>query len=202
VAKLAKGVARAVTALGQNSVAVGQFSGPAQFPATGGPAIANALTQELDKLGVSVKRRARLGVKGDFRNVKDEESGRLAARIEAVLTEADGKQRLQMARLVFGPESLTALFGLSTDLATVQDPIALDKQLEASLKQPRIHLAESRIATTAESPFALEVLIQSPMGFVARSAVEQEGLAFVEIARGEVYAVRLVNNSEHKRRSI
>src|SRR5436190_15374420 len=59
---------------GQDAIAVGDFRGPAKLAASAGPAISKALTDELKKLDVAVKRRADLEVNGDYRDVEDQKT--------------------------------------------------------------------------------------------------------------------------------
>src|SRR5262249_48656142 len=66
LAAVAKGIAEAVKGLGHDTVAVGEFTGPAQLATSSGPVIAKTLAEELPKNGVAVKRVAPIGVKGEF----------------------------------------------------------------------------------------------------------------------------------------
>src|SRR5437764_10200024 len=66
LAAIAKGIAEAVKSLGHEAIAVGEFTGPAQLAASGGPVITKTLTEELPKQGLEVKRVATVGVKGEF----------------------------------------------------------------------------------------------------------------------------------------
>src|SRR5215218_8434236 len=87
LAAVAKGIAEAVKGLGHDAIAVGEFTGPAQLAASGGPVITKTLTEELPKHGLTVKRVATVGVKGEFEDVKDKQSGLLAARIKGAVTD-------------------------------------------------------------------------------------------------------------------
>src|SRR5258707_590548 len=69
LAAVAKGIAEAVKGLGHESVAVGDFTGPAQLAASGGPVITKTLAEEIAKNGLSVKRVAPIGIKGEFEDV-------------------------------------------------------------------------------------------------------------------------------------
>jgi hypothetical protein len=51
---------------GADSIALGEFTGPANFPTSAGPDIKQMLTEELKKVGVEVKVRAKFGVKGSY----------------------------------------------------------------------------------------------------------------------------------------
>src|SRR5262249_16614343 len=114
---VAQGIAEAVKSLGHESIAVGEFTGPAQLASSGGPVITKTLTEELTKHGVSVKRTAPVGVKGEFDDVKDKQTGLLAARIKGTVTDRAGKVLFTFSRGVFGEKIVSALFGATAKLA-------------------------------------------------------------------------------------
>src|SRR5262245_36623397 len=91
LAAIAKGIATALKGLGHDSVAVGEFTGPAQLATSSGPCITKMLSEELPKNGVAVKRVASIGVKGEFEDVKDKETGLLAVRIKGTVTDRAGQ---------------------------------------------------------------------------------------------------------------
>src|SRR5262249_9804953 len=101
LAAVAKGIAEAVKGLGHQAIAVGEFTGPAQLAASGGPVIAKTLAEELPKQGLAVKRVAPVGVKGEFEDVKDKQSGLLAARIKGAVTDRSGQVLFTFSRGVF-----------------------------------------------------------------------------------------------------
>src|SRR5262245_34611320 len=116
LAAVAKGIAEAVKGLGHEAIAVGEFTGPAQLAASGGPAIAKVLAEELPKNGLAVKRVATVGVKGEFEDVKDKQSGLLAARIKGAVTDRTGQVLFTFSRGVFGDNVVAALFGTTAKL--------------------------------------------------------------------------------------
>ena len=91
LATVAKGIAEAVKGLGHEAIAVGEFTGPGSLAASGGPAITKTLAEELPKQGVAVRSAAPVGVRGEFEDVKDQQSGLLAARIKGAVTDRSGR---------------------------------------------------------------------------------------------------------------
>src|SRR4029079_15662533 len=91
LATIAKGIAEAVKALGHDTIAVGEFTVPAQLAASGGPVIVKTLAEELPKQGVTRNRVSTVGVRGEFEDVKDKQSGLLAARIKGAVTDRSGQ---------------------------------------------------------------------------------------------------------------
>src|SRR5947209_8150569 len=63
---VAKNIKKFLDGRMEEAIAIGQFSGPASFPTSSGPAIVQTLTEELKKLGVTVKQRAKFGIKGEY----------------------------------------------------------------------------------------------------------------------------------------
>jgi hypothetical protein len=200
LAVVADGLAKAVKAFGHDAIAVGEFTGPPQLPTSGGPVIAQTLIEELNKKGLTVKRVAAVGVKGEYRDVKDKETGLLAAQIKGTVTDRTGKVLFTFSRGVFGDALLASLFGTTTPLPPGHDVRDRSRDLETSLDQPGVHVAGTRVSTSATSPFAVEILVAPYAGAAlkARAAKVEDGLAFVSIKRGEVYGVRLINKSDYE----
>jgi hypothetical protein len=197
LAAVAKGIAEAVKGLGHETIAVGEFTGPAQLASSGGPVITKTLTEELPKNGLTVKRVAAVGVKGEFEDVKDKQSGLLAARIKGTVTDRSGQVLFTFSRGVFSETVLAALFGTTAKLPTDLPPAERNSELEKSLDKPKVFVQGSRVSAAADSPYAVEVWAAPQPGgkYQPRSAGVQDGLAFVPLRRGEVFGVRLVNKS-------
>src|SRR5262249_47361419 len=154
------------------------------------------LADELKKLEVRVERRAKYEVKGDYTDIVDSESKQLAAKLTFRVLDRSGKQITELERAVFGDATLPALFGLTADLPADRDASVRRKKLEDAIDHPHPELKQTRIAAAAGSPYAVEILVKRPDGtFAPRAPEEKDGLAFVEIKRGEVYRVRLLNDS-------
>lgn len=181
---------------GRDAVSIGQFTGPPQLDSTAGPGIAKAVTDALKEMGVTVKRRAELGVEGKFRDVKDAESKRLAAEISVQIVDRRGKVHDQFARGVFGDETLAALFGATAEIPPDSTGPERSDILEQALDNPSVHLDGTKISASEKSKFAIEILFKQGDEYVARPAVDEDGLAFVPLERNELYAVRLINNSD------
>jgi hypothetical protein len=69
------------------------------------------------------------------------------------------------------------------------------QQLHDALGKPEVHLRESEIRPTKDSPYAIELLVKDGKEYRPRKAIDEKGQAFVKIDRDEVYAVRLINDS-------
>jgi len=196
---IATGIAEAVKGLGHEAITVGEFTGPTQLVASGGPVIVKTLSEELPKQGVAVKQGASVGIKGEFEDVKDKQSGLLAARIKGTVTDRSGQVLFTFSRGVFSETALAALFGATAKLPTDLPPAERNAELEKSLDNPKAHVQGSRVSAAADSPYAVEILAAPQRGanYQPQSATVQNGQAFVPLRRGEVFGVRLINKSPH-----
>jgi hypothetical protein len=196
---VAKGIAEAVQGLGHEAIAVGEFTGPAQLAASGGPVITKTFAEELAKHGLAVKRVATIGVKGEFEDVKDKQSGLLAARIKGAVTDRSGQVLFTFSRGVFGEKVLAALFGTTAKLPADLPPAERNAELEKSLDKPRALVKGARVSASTDSPYAIEVWAAPRPGakYAPKQAALQDGLAIVSLSRDEVFAVRLINQSPH-----
>lgn len=188
----------------QTAISVGDFTSPPQMAARGGPAIALALADGLKQRGINVKRRADWGIKGEYRLVEDQDKGVPTAQVRAQVLDSSGEVRRNFFHDLCAGEipqpkreaTLVGLFGASVELPTDKGPTARNRLLKASFDKPAISIRDSRIAVNPDSPYAIEIWVSQETKMAPRTAAEQEGLAFVPIRRGEVFAVNLINDSD------
>ena len=212
MAELAKQVEGVVKDRG-NVIQVGDFvakGNAARQAATGGTAIAKALLDQLTKRGVNVSRTAELLVSGEFRDVTDKDSKTTALQIKAKIEDRRGEPVVELdSRGLFSLTTIAALVGLTT----VTPPAASHEQAEKRLDQALDKIQSPRLAGTritpvqdgATLPYSIEILVGPDPGqakpdlknYAPRAAtLDQDGLAFLTIRRGEVYAVKVNNDSK------
>lgn len=193
---------------GESNVAIGQFSGPSNFPTSGGPGIAHILGEELGKKGVQIKTRAKFGIKGAYRLTEmpaqdpdDARLGRkvLATEIEAQVVDQFDKPlgNISLKRQIKGEQTVFHLTGIPAAMPTHGNQTTereRDDSLRKNLDDPKCDIQGSIIRTKASSPYAVEILVMDH----GRAAENKDGLPFVSIKRGEEYAVRLINESPHE----
>jgi hypothetical protein len=198
LAVVARGIAEAVKGLGHQAIAVGEFTGPAQLAASGGPAIAKTLAEELAKNKVTVNRDASVGVKGEFEDVKDKQSGLIAARIKGAVTDRSGQVLFTFSRGVFSETVLAALFGTTAKLPADLPPAERNAEVEKSLDAPKVTVRGPRVSAAEDSPYAVEVWVAPRRGgqYAPRDATAKGGRAFVPLNQGEVFGVKLINKSK------
>lgn len=197
VAEAAKGIADFLKQKGEEKIAVGQFTGPSKMPSSSGPAIVKGLTDELTTLGITVSRRAKLEVKGDYLAVVDETKRGPAALLHGRILDPAGKVLFEFEKGFSNEATVTEMFGLTVTLPPDEAPRERKKRLRESIDEPQTNFAETRILTGPESPYEMEVLISTPTGYVPRAPTNDDGLAFVDIKKEESYAVRIYNKSPY-----
>lgn len=200
LARVATTVKKALDGKGEDSVAVGQFTGPAHIPTSAGPSIAQILSEELKKSGLTVKQRANFTVEGRYRDVIDSESKLLAAQLKVKLLDRQDEVVIEIDQGVFGDATIPTLFGLTTQLPPGGSNKARSEAIIEAIDKPKTAITNTRISAGAGSPFAIELLVKPNAAGTpeARAAQDKDGLAFVPIARGEVYQVKLINDADHE----
>lgn len=200
LARVAADVKKTLDGKGEDSVAVGQFTGPAHIPTSAGPAIAQVVTEELKKVGLDVKQRANFTVEGRYRDVVDAESKLLAAQLKVRVLDRQDEVVIELQYGIFGDATVPTLFGLTAELPPNAGPKARSEALTQAIDKPSTAISNTRIAAGPGSPFAMEVLVKPNSSATPqpRGAEEKDGLAFVPISRGESYQVRLINDSDHE----
>jgi hypothetical protein len=202
MAELAVDIGKTLREQGLESIAVKTFDGPAGTSASS--RIAQALTEQLQantKLNVTTAAGS-WSVAGEYFAEMNPSSGKLEVFIESTLKNQRGREQARLLTPIITDEQETlTLFGVSADLPTQVTPAqaAENKTVEAvraetvvaAIDKPQIFVNEGIIKAGSESPYGIEVLI----GGQPVPADIREGTAFVDIQREQIYAVRLINNS-------
>src|SRR5262249_55501971 len=155
--------------------------------------VAKALSDALKKQKVKVENKAALTVEGDFSDFNDDQSGRLAVRLNVRIKNSSGKVALEFARAIFpkdaNDKTIEELLGVSTSAPANASAEQRDDLIRASLKDPTATIVGTRVMARPKRPFAVEVLVKSGDDFVAKTPEAIQGRAFVSLDRKDVYAV-------------
>lgn len=201
VAKRVKGVC---TKGNYTLVGVGDFSGGASVTGSSGPEIQTKLAEALEKEGLKVvKDEFHVELEGKYEPAKEPTTGLQGVRMTVRVTQASSGDDLdKIVRFVFGAESVPKLLGLSVTTKPDDDAQTQSKKFEDALKKqekgtPQGSVAGSVIKAASDSPYAIELLVKKDGKLAPRNAeFAARGLPFVAIEKNEVYAVRLVNESD------
>ncbi len=105
-----------------------------------------------------------------------------------------GNLLIDLERDVEGEAAILIALGLPASLPPGGTELQRDREVRKRVFDPKSVINGSIIQSKAGSPYAIEILVNG----TAKSAKDDEGLAFVKIKRGETYAVRLINKSPHE----
>jgi hypothetical protein len=185
----------------QEAVAIGEFTGPAQLDSNAGPGLQQVLTEELKALKVDIRTKADLSVKGRYAKIEDRASpGLIAVKVTVQVLDRNDEEKSKFSALIRGSADIARLLGLTVSLPPHDEPgagKARNQELDRRAEKPQVHIAGARVSASAKSPYAVELLVKAaPHGEAQpRAARLDDGQAFVDIQRGEIYEVRLHNNT-------
>ncbi|HEX3146581.1 MAG TPA: hypothetical protein VHR66_00670 [Gemmataceae bacterium] len=213
LASLAHKIAEVVQEEGQSSIAVGEFTGPAQFTSNYGAGVHQLLIEELEatKKGI-VRAESVLSVKGDYEYLQGGDLN--VIEVSVTIKKNNGEKVGALSKkLMDDPvrikdsEVIAAMTGRTMHLPPAAPQKDLNEKIKEEVKKPTFARTGSRIATTADCPFSIEILVapkeHAPAELsgwskvAAREATDEAGQPFVDIRRDEVYAVRVTNASKH-----
>lgn len=194
-------------------VTVGQFSPTGLPDSNTGPGIEETLTKELEILSPgSVRANAKFEVKGDYAFVRSRKSPELKEiKILVRLIDKEFGDEIANSRIT------TILTGTNSIAETLQLTAMLDpdgskeernKALDDTLKHPSVHIHgknNTQISSSPRSEYAVEMLVKPLMNHKShqakpRSATDtlKNGFAFVGIEKGELFEVKVYNNSDRE----
>jgi hypothetical protein len=202
VAAHAKDIKAFLDGRDEDAISVGAFTGPANIPTSSGPSIAQLFTEELKKLKVNVKTRAKLGITGQYRPADDQDADKnkiVAVEIKGSIQDAFGKVYNTFTFKVKTETGFAEMMGVSVDLQAKDvrnKPEKRAEKLKEAIQDPMI-VKETGSTTilkaSAESPYAMEILC----GGKGRDIKSENDLSFVDIAKEETYVVKLYNKSKY-----
>lgn len=194
-------------------IAIGAFSGPATFPTSSGPGVAQILKEELEARGIQVRRRAEFGLSGNFSLAELQvpsvanpavNDNFLAVRVTVRMADAFGASLAVFAANGRQPapstsfdvrdeETITQLVGLTGSVDPSAGPPQRNQQLREQVESESAgDLRGTELFADAQSPYGVEILVNK----ASRPIRFEEGLAFVPLKREETYTVRLINRSK------
>jgi hypothetical protein len=195
--ELSQKIAKFLAGRGVNEIAVGGFTGPSGTSASAGPWFERILIEELETLKIQVKNRAGLEVKGDYRDVLDNNRQVLALRLMATVLDRSGAVILTADSLIDDRNILAQVLGINkTDFGDGRTPKQESEILLALLDKPSVAIHNARIQSDAKSKYAIEIHVKEQGRFIPREPSKEQGRAFVPIKRSDVFAVKLINDSD------
>jgi hypothetical protein len=197
LAEMSQQIAKLLKGRDEDSIAVGAFTGPSRASSSSGPGIKKILIEELQKQGIRVQARAKLEVKGDYLDVLDKDSQLLALRIKASVLDRQGEVVVVLDKRIEDRNLLAQILGVNkTDLGDGITPEQESQAIKKSIDHPSVGVAGTNIQADPKSPYAMEIHIKWGNQFRPQRPIVEDGQAFVQIQRGQVFAVNLINNTD------
>ncbi len=199
ISDLSQKVAKLLKGRGEEQIAIGAFTGPSFAVASSGPGITRILADELKQHGVNVSRQAKLEIKGDYRSITERSTGLLELRIKSQILDNFGETLLELNSRIEDPNILAQVLGLNKpDLGEGITHAKASETIKSLIEDPQADVHGSVIKTVPSSLYGMEILTKQPSGaYDAQSISIADSLPFVELDRGEVFAVRLINDSDN-----
>ncbi len=193
---LAEKIADFVKEEGGDAVALGSFANRSKVPSNAGPGLAQQLSAALQKQGIQIKDRAARQVGGEYFTDVDPKENRQAVFVSAIIRDDQKNEVQRFGRKIFGARAVVSLMALTVD-DLPPDEKEQDAKVRLAVRRPRDYSQGARLWASKDSPYAIEVLVQKGDDYVPRALEDRDGRAFVPLQKGERYAIRLHNQSEH-----
>ncbi|MBY0524826.1 MAG: hypothetical protein K2R98_15585 [Gemmataceae bacterium] len=185
----------------QEAVTLGAFTAPKDSTAQAGPGIAHALADALRQRKIKIEAKARCRAQGSYALVTD--AGKLlGVRIKVEIIEQPSKVLGTFdSEVLFldttaadgdGAKALAPLLGLTVVLPPDENLKARQQRFQEHSTKPSTHLDSSRVFAAEASPYAVEIVVNNK----ASTPRLENGLAYVDLKRGDRYAVRLINQTD------
>jgi hypothetical protein len=204
--KLAQKIVKLLEEQNQTAVAVGAFVGPAQFETNAGPGFQGLLCEELEKVkpGV-VQKAADLSVRGRYARIDNEKvAGEIAVKVTAEVFDRKDESILKVSLEITDTKDIARILGVTASLPPEGSKTERHKELDRRLKNPEVFIhgdKKTLVSSGKDSPYSVELLVKPKDGkdpARPREAKAVDGQAFVDIKNGELYEVRVRNNSEQE----
>jgi len=205
VGEVVDNLCRYLKSKGETQIAIGQFVGPPQIAATSGPGIAKVFHEHFGRNSVDVVTRANIGLKGEYSLAKVGADG-VGVKIRGslvdpfgdVLTDftfnADGNvEPGTIEKIVDEHEDIVQMLGVTTELYPEDAHADRSRDLKENILHPKLHIVGTKCSATSRSPYQIEVLVHGQPVPVRLD----NGLGFVNIDRGQIYSLRIYNNSDY-----
>ncbi len=186
---------------GAAPLAVGGFTAATSVKGSAGPEIQMKLSAILQELGVQVDPDTyRYELSGNYLPYNDVDSGLYGVKLIGRLVDAESGTTLgEFPRFVFGPESVPRLLGLNVSTKGSRDPQVQSAAYRQAATKPTTYLVGTQVSAAPSSQFGVELLVVSHGQLqTVPLANDTAGRPFGQIPLDQVYAVRLLNHSDHE----
>jgi hypothetical protein len=194
ISSLTKDVVRVAKERGETTIAVGQFSADPRLVANGGPGITRRLIDELRREGLTISpRTAKLAVEGKYRL---DQTDRPIVVIEGQIVDEAGQKVADLKASAFDEDDVAQLTGTTINLLQ-NGPRSDFNGFKKAIKDGEAQVRGTRVTAGGQSPYGVEIVVKGGGSDQPREPQLEDGLVYVPIAKGDVYGVRLINDSPY-----
>ena len=194
--------------LGHKAVRLGKFTGDGDIPSNFGPEIVRVLGVEFGKKSVKIDKDAEIEMKGEYAPATADpqlpQAKMMFIRVNARLVNT--KTRLELANLptlsraIYGNDALGRAFAPTVSLPPAADLKTRNEEIKKAVEKPTTHLAQTKVKSSAGSPFAIEVLVPTSANaadpVVGVPVRDKDGCAFVDLHKTRTYRVKIHNGAD------
>jgi hypothetical protein len=194
--ELAKSIEKLLKLEEQTEIALGAFLPAKDEKSNAGPGIRQTLEGELVKLKIKVNPQAKCVIEGTYQGGVDAKSNKLMIQLEASFANRlDPKSKRSLPRRgIFGDDVPTYLGTTIAFLPDDGDEIR-ERRLVKIDEKPTTLIRENRVFADERSPYSIEIRVKKEGEYRAVKPVLEDGQAYVKLARDDVYAIALFNDS-------
>lgn len=199
-AGLPEGMARLAQAVDQffvderldKAIVLGTFTSPG---GDGNSQLRVLLEQNLKRVGFEIKARSAHSISGRFLKdfLPNGGNNAVALKVKAEIRDNQDEVVQPFSIPIFG-DGAVAMLGPTAELPT-SGPTGTEPQrqegLNEALDHPQVAVVGDEVRATSSSPFGIEIVV----GRTGRKPKVEDGLAFVSLAKGDEYAIRLHNRT-------
>ncbi|MCE9532205.1 MAG: hypothetical protein K8T89_13960 [Planctomycetes bacterium] len=199
ITAIAKEIQKTLEDEKQDSIAIGDFTGPASMETNFGPAIQKVLMEELAAMKININKKATLSIKGDYFRGDDPKNAdqKVVVNLNFRVHAANGKVKAEFSAEIKNNIEIAKMLGVTIALPKKGDDEVRNEEIKKRLDNPKVHIDGTKIMTSKDGEFAVEMLVKSNAAGPAapRKAKDEEGQAFVGINRNELYEIKIYNLS-------
>jgi hypothetical protein len=201
---------------GEKEVTLGAFRGTQglSLHSSSGPLLVKGLEKFLTEMNIELKRKANITILGEYFEAEDSKKGTQVVVLELELRDGtgmsyrlgsniEGKSR-RYDYVVKEQSTVALLVGVTTYIPPQTPKEDRNDYLKKQIDNPKPLIRDTHVKAE-KSPFAIEVLVadadlpkRSEKDYSPRTPQVQEGLAYISIARDQVYAVKVINDSDYE----
>jgi hypothetical protein len=181
----------------QTTLTLENWQGPPGLSATGWPRLVHLLQRALEEQGVRCQANASFRLRGRFAPSARLMTGRAGVRLRLQAADSTtGRVVACWVREMEGLEGFSPVFGPTVQFDPDEDGKRRAEHLLTAIAHPEAAVQSGAAAAAATSPYSIQILVKRQGGQEPLETTMRDGMAWVKLAAGDIYEVKLSNRSE------